>query len=186
MWRYTRISSPEKAATTHVKNTIIFHVCWILLISCWRVTSFSRHSVMLMNSKTFTNLNPRFSSDDGCQNTENFISLTDSDVQKFFRREENQNTKRKTESCVFCGVGHGITRCWERKLTVGRLVTGRFRPCYLKTTFPYAIYHQYHSSSHQNKRIGNVLPKLRLRSQYFTVFVSSRYSCSSLNICTGE
>ena len=48
-----------------------------------------------MNSKTFINLNPRFSSDDGCQNTENFVSLTDSDVQKFLEGKKTKIRKEK-------------------------------------------------------------------------------------------
>ena len=48
-----------------------------------------------MNSKTFINLNPRFSSDDGYQNTENFVSLTDSDVQKFLEGKKTKIRKEK-------------------------------------------------------------------------------------------
>ena len=48
-----------------------------------------------MNSKTLINLNPRFSSDDGCQNIENFVSLTDSDVQKFLEGKKTKIRKEK-------------------------------------------------------------------------------------------
>ena len=36
------------------------------------------------------------------------LSLTDSDIQTFLEREENQTTERKTESYVFSGFGNGI------------------------------------------------------------------------------
>ena len=35
--------------------------------------------------------------------------LTDSEVQTFLEREENQYTKRKTESYVFCGFGVSVS-----------------------------------------------------------------------------
>ena len=41
------------------------------------------------------------------------VSLTDSDVQTFLEGEENQYTKRKTESYVFSGFGAGMSRGWE-------------------------------------------------------------------------
>ena len=41
------------------------------------------------------------------------VSLTDSDVQTFLEGEENQYTKRKTESYVFSGFGVGMSRGWE-------------------------------------------------------------------------
>ena len=69
-----------------------------------------------MNGKAFTILNPksfvRIFSDYFCLKTEIFVStLTDSDVQTFLEREENQKkTKRKTESYVFSGFGNGISR----------------------------------------------------------------------------
>ena len=37
------------------------------------------------------------------------VSLTDSDVQTFLEGEENQYTKRKTESYVFSGFGVSIS-----------------------------------------------------------------------------
>ena len=39
------------------------------------------------------------------------VSLTD--VQTFLEGEENQYTKRKTESYVFSGFGVGMSRGWE-------------------------------------------------------------------------
>ena len=70
-----------------------------------------------MNGKAFTILNPRsfvrIFSDYFCLKTEIFVStLTESDVQTFLEREENQKekTKRKTESYVFSGFGNGISR----------------------------------------------------------------------------
>ena len=47
------------------------------------------------------------------------VSFTDTDVQTFLEREENQNTKRKTESYVFSAFGNGISRGWEQKSTAG-------------------------------------------------------------------
>ena len=55
------------------------------------------------------------------------VSLTDSDVQTFIEAEENQNTKRKTESYLF--VFHGHSRGSERKSTTERFATGLFWPC---------------------------------------------------------
>ena len=70
-----------------------------------------------MNGKAFTILNPRsfvrIFSGYFCLKSEIFVStLTESDVQTFLEREENQKekTKRKTESYVFSGFGNGISR----------------------------------------------------------------------------
>ena len=83
-----------------------------------------------MNSKAFTILNPwlfiGIFSDYSCENTEKFVSLTNSDVQTFLEGEENQITERKSESDVFGGFRIGISRGWERKSTIGRSATGRF------------------------------------------------------------
>ena len=53
----------------------------------------------------------------------NFLSLTDNDAQTFLEGEENQCTKKKTESYVFSGFGNCISCGWERKSTgrFGRL-----------------------------------------------------------------
>ena len=37
------------------------------------------------------------------------VSLTDNEVQSLLEEEENQYTKRKTESCVFSGFGVNIS-----------------------------------------------------------------------------
>ena len=63
------------------------------------------------------------------------VLLTESDVQTFLEGEENQNTERKTESCVFSGLSNGISRGWERKSTTGIFVTSRFLAVYLKDFF---------------------------------------------------
>ena len=47
----------------------------------------------------------------------------------FLEGEENQNTKRKTESYVFSGFDNGISRGWERQSTTGRFAAGLFWPC---------------------------------------------------------
>ena len=66
-----------------------------------------------------------FSNYDG-ENTKKSVSLPDNEVQTFLEGEENQYTKRKTESCVFSGFGVSISLGWERKSTTGRFATGRF------------------------------------------------------------
>ena len=92
-----------------------------------------------MNSGAFNILNPKsfvgIFSDYGYQNTEKSVLLTESDVQTFLEGEENQNTERKTESCVFSGLSNGISRGWERKSTTGIFVTSRFLAVYLKDFF---------------------------------------------------
>ena len=45
----------------------------------------------------------------GGQNAKNSVSLTDIEVQTFLEGEENQYTKRKTESYVFSGFGVSIS-----------------------------------------------------------------------------
>ena len=70
-----------------------------------------------------------FFSDYGCQTTEKSVLPRESDVQTFLEGRENQNTERKTESCVSSGFGNGISRGWERKLTTRIFVTSRFWPC---------------------------------------------------------
>ena len=37
------------------------------------------------------------------------VSLTDNDVQTFLERVENQYSKRKTEICIFSGLGVSIS-----------------------------------------------------------------------------
>ena len=48
--------------------------------------------------------------------------------------EENQYTKRKTESYVFSGFGVGISFGWEWKSTTERFAIGRFWPFTWKTS----------------------------------------------------
>ena len=67
-----------------------------------------------MNSKAFNILNLwlfiGIFSDYSCENTEKFVSLTNSDVQTFLEGEENQIRERKSESDVFGGFRNGISR----------------------------------------------------------------------------
>ena len=66
-----------------------------------------------MNGKAFTILNT------GClselsrimatKTLKKSVLLTDNEVQTFLEGEENQYTKRKTESCVFSGFGVSIS-----------------------------------------------------------------------------
>ena len=42
-------------------------------------------------------------------NTKKSVSPTDNEVQTFLEGEENQYTKRKTESCVFSSFGVSIS-----------------------------------------------------------------------------
>ena len=48
-----------------------------------------------------------FFSDNGCQNTEKYVSLTASDIKTFLETEENQNMERKIESFIFSGFSNG-------------------------------------------------------------------------------
>ena len=75
------------------------------------------------------------SSNYGGLNTKKYQLLEDSEVQTFLEREENQYTKRKTESYVFSGFGVSISLDWEWKLTTRRFVTGQFWPFTWKTSF---------------------------------------------------
>ena len=57
--------------------------------------------------------------------TEIFVStLTESDVQTFLEREENQNTKWKTENNVFSGFGNGISRGCRWKICHRPILAG--------------------------------------------------------------
>ena len=62
------------------------------------------------------------------------VPLTDNEVQTFLEGEENQYTKRKTESYVFSGFGVSISLGWEWKSTTGRFAAGRFWPFTWKTS----------------------------------------------------
>ena len=57
-----------------------------------------------------------------------WTSLTDNGVQTFQEGEENQYTKRKTESYVFSGFGVSISLGWEWGSTTERFATNRFWP----------------------------------------------------------
>ena len=54
------------------------------------------------------------------------IRITYSDSDSDVEGDENHNTKRKTESYVFSGLGNCIPRGRERKSTAGRFDTARF------------------------------------------------------------
>ena len=41
---------------------------------------------------------------------------------------ENQNTKRKTKTCIFSGFGNDISCHWQQTSTAGRFATGQFFP----------------------------------------------------------
>ena len=56
------------------------------------------------------------------------LLMTDSEVQTFLKGEENQYTKRKTESYVFSGFSVSVSLSWEWKSTTRRFVTGPFLP----------------------------------------------------------
>ena len=62
------------------------------------------------------------------------VSLTDNEVQTFLEGEENQYTKRKTESYVFSGFGDSISLGWEWGSTTGRFATNRFWSSTWKTS----------------------------------------------------
>ena len=131
---YKRISSPEKSRNNTREKIRYFFTCvWYCQSAADTSHAFrATRSGWWMNGKAFTILNPRWFfrifSDYFCLKTEIFVStLTDSDVQTFLEREENQKkTKRKTESYVLSGFGNGISRGWKRKSTTGRFATGRF------------------------------------------------------------
>ena len=66
-----------------------------------------------MNGKAFTILNTscllELSQIMAAKTLKKSVSLTDSEVQTFLEREENQYTRRKTESYVFSGFGVSIS-----------------------------------------------------------------------------
>ena len=98
----------KRNVTTHVQNTIFFHVCLISPIGCRRVTRFSRHSVGLTNERQSLNHSPQ-----SIHAMKNPFRLQ-SGVQTFLEGEENQNTKIKTERYVFSCFGDGISfRLWN-------------------------------------------------------------------------
>ena len=133
---YTRISSPEKSRKNTWKNTIFFHVIsWKRLISpisCWYVFALcATPSGWWMNSKAFTILNRKsfFGIFSDCSFKKIMKNPYRLPTVTFIEGEENQNTKRKTESYVFSGFDNGISRGWERQSTTGRFAAGLFWPC---------------------------------------------------------
>ena len=66
-----------------------------------------------MNGKAFTILNTSCLSElsriMAAKTLKKSVSLTDNEVQTFLEGEENQYTKRKTESYVFSGFGVSIS-----------------------------------------------------------------------------
>ena len=134
LWCYTRISSPEKSCNnTHEKIWFFLRVWYRQSAADTSIVFCTTWSGWWMNGKAFIILNPwsfvRIFSDYGCQNSEKLILCKDIDLQTLLEGEENQTTKRKTESYVFLGFGNGISRSWERKSTTKRFATGRFWPC---------------------------------------------------------
>ena len=64
--------------------------------------------------------------------TENVISFTDSDVQNFFKAEENQNTKRKIASYSTLGMEVFIT---EKKVNNWKICQISILAVYLRRGF---------------------------------------------------
>ena len=89
---YTRISSPEKSRNNTREKIRYFFTCvWYRQSAADTSLAFRAiRSGWWMNGKTFTILDPRsfvrIFSDNGCYSTKKSVSLTDSDVQTFFRR----------------------------------------------------------------------------------------------------
>ena len=136
---YKRIPSPEKSHNNKSGKIRYFTCVW------YRQSAAERHSPFAPLSQvdewtakpswfsvqgSFSEL-PRIMA---AKTLKKSVSLTDSDVQTFLEGEENQYTKRKTESYVFSGFGVGMSRGWEWKLTTGRFTLGRFRPFTWKTS----------------------------------------------------
>ena len=90
---------------------IFFHVCLISLISCWHVTHLSHHSVRFerqsLHDSQFKVL---------CRDFLRWWRLEHWKIRIAHRQwtlqesEENQYTKRKTQSYIFSGFGYGIFR----------------------------------------------------------------------------
>ena len=106
-------------------------MCLILPISCWHITHLSRHSVRLMNERQSLHHSLSMVV---CRNIFGLWLLKNWNIHidafrqwrsNFLRKEENQNTKWKTESYVFSDFGNGISRGWEQKSTTGRFARGR-------------------------------------------------------------
>ena len=90
---YARISSPEKTnVTTHVQNTIFFHVCLTSPIGCRHVTRLSRHSVGLTNERQSLNHSPQ-----SIHTIKKSVSLTEwrSNFPRRRRKPKYENKNRK-------------------------------------------------------------------------------------------
>ena len=122
------------------KIIIFFHVCWYSQSAAYTSLAFgATRSGWWMNSKAFTILNTNCLSElsqiMAAKTLKKSVSLADNKVYTFLEREENQYTKRKTESCVFSGFRVSISHVWEWKWTTGRFATGRFWPFTWNTFF---------------------------------------------------
>ena len=58
----------------------------------------------------------------------NLYCLQEVTFNHFIEGMENQNTKRKTKTCIFSGFGNDISCHWQRTSTAGRFATGQFFP----------------------------------------------------------
>ena len=137
VWCYTRISGPEKTRNnTSAKISYLF--------TCVDIANqlLTRHSPLapLGQVDEWTAKPSRFSIQVVCRSfsrimaAKKSVSLADNEVQTFLEREENQHTKRKTESFVFSGFGVSISLVWEWKSTTERFATNRFWPFTWKTS----------------------------------------------------
>ena len=126
----------RKAVTTHVKKydifSRVFDIANQLLTRHTPFAPLGQVDEWTAKPSPFSihgRLSEYFRINYGCYKTEiSVLTLTDSELQTFLEREENQNTKWKTESYVFSGFGNGISRDWERKSTTERFATGQFWP----------------------------------------------------------
>ena len=114
-------------------------MCWYSQSAAYTSLAFgATRSGWWMNGKAFTILITSCLSELSwimvAKTLKKSVSLTDNEVQTFLEGEENQYTKRKTESYVFSGFGVSISLGWEWKSTTGRFVTGRFWPFTWKTS----------------------------------------------------
>ena len=104
----------RKAVTTHSKKYDIF---WRVFDIATQLTT--GHSLFAPLPKFF-----RIIATKTLKNPYHLQTVTF----KFLEGEENQNTERKTKSCVFSGFGNGISRGSEQKSTTCRFAAGIFWP----------------------------------------------------------
>ena len=114
-------------------------MCWYSQSAAYTSLVFgATRSGWWMNGKTFTILNTSCLSElsriMAAKTLKKSVSLTDNDVQTFLERVENQYSKRKTEICIFSGLGVSISDGWEWKSITGRFASGRFWPLTWKTS----------------------------------------------------